>query len=58
MQDGSQHAAVGIALSRRCDLLVVAARGKAPGSGLQRIALDFLAKENVARWMTAALDGR
>jgi hypothetical protein len=58
MQDGSAHTAVGIALSRRCDLLVVAAQGKAPGSGLQRLALDFLAKENVMRWMTAALDGR
>jgi hypothetical protein len=58
MQDGSRHAAVGIALSRRCDLLVVAAQGKAAGSGLQRIALDFLAKEDVTRWMTAALDGR
>jgi hypothetical protein len=58
MQDGSQHTAVGIALSRRCDLLVVAAQGKAPGSGLQHIALDFLAKEDVTRWMTAALDGR
>jgi hypothetical protein len=58
MQDGSRHAAVGIALSRRCDLLVAAAQGKAPDSGLQTIALDFLAKEDVTRWMTAALDGR
>src|SRR3954468_12629874 len=54
MQDGSRHAAVGIALSRRCDLLVVAAQSKAEGSGLQRVALDFLAKEDVTRWMTAA----
>jgi hypothetical protein len=58
MQDGSEHMAVGIALSRRCDLLVVAAQGKAPVSGLQHLALDFLAKEDVTRWMTAALDGR
>ncbi len=58
MQDGSAHAAVGIALSRRCDLLVVAAQGKVLGSGLQHLALDFLAKEDVTRWMTAALDGR
>jgi hypothetical protein len=58
MQDGSQRTAVGIALSRRCDLLVVAAQGKAPGSGLQYFALDFLAKENMTQWMTAALDGR
>jgi hypothetical protein len=58
MQDGSEHTAVGIALSRRCDLMVIAAQGKALASGLQHIALDFLAKENVTRWMTAALDGR
>jgi hypothetical protein len=58
MQDGSAHAAVGIALSRRCDLLVVAAQGKTRGSRLQHIALDFLAKEDVTQWMTAALDGR
>ena len=58
MQDGSPHAAVGIALSRRCDLLVVAAQGKAAGPGLQHIALDFLAKDDVARWMTVMLDGR
>src|SRR4051812_22639243 len=58
MQGGSRQRAVGIALSRRCDLLVVAAQGKAPSSGLQRLALDFLAKEDVARWITAALDGR
>jgi hypothetical protein len=58
IQDGSRHTAVGIALSRRCDLLVVAAQGKAPNSGLQHIALDFLAKEDVTRWMIAALDGR
>jgi hypothetical protein len=58
MPDGSEHTAVGIALSRRCDLMVIAAQGKAPRSGLQQIALDFLAKEDLARWMTAALDGR
>jgi hypothetical protein len=58
MQDGSEHRAVGVALSRRCDLLVVAAQGNAAGSGLQHIALDFLAKDDVSRWMTAALDGR
>jgi hypothetical protein len=58
MQDGSRHTAVGIAVSRRCDLLVVAAQSKAEGSGLQRVALDFLAKEDVTRWMTTALDGR
>jgi hypothetical protein len=56
--DGSQHAAIGIAVSKRCDLMVAAAHGKGPTSGLQRVALDFLAKGDVTQWMTAALDGR
>src|SRR3954470_763534 len=58
MPDGSQHAAAGIALSRRCDLLVAAARGKILPSSLQHAALDFLAKDDIRQWMTAALDGR
>jgi hypothetical protein len=58
MQDGSQHAAVGMALSRRCDLLVAVAQGKGEVTGVQRAALDFLAKDDVTQWMTAALDGR
>jgi hypothetical protein len=57
MADGSRHAALGIALSRRCDLVVAAARG-ASGSGLQRAALDFLGRDDLRHWMTAALDGR
>ena len=57
MPDGSRHAALGIALSRRCDLVVAAARGVS-GSGLQRAALDFLGKDEVRQWITAALDGR
>jgi hypothetical protein len=58
MTDGSQHAAIGIAVSRRCDLMVAAAHGTGSTPGLQRIALDFLAKGDVTRWMTSALDGR
>jgi hypothetical protein len=58
MTDGSQHAAIGIAVSRRCDLMVAAAHGTGPAPALQRVALDFLAKGDVTRWMTSALDGR
>jgi hypothetical protein len=58
MQDGSRHTAVGLAVSRRCDLLVAVAQGKGEVTGVQRAALGFLAKEDVTRWMTAALDGR
>src|ERR1700676_3847696 len=39
MADGSRHTAIGIAVSRRCDLLVAVAQGKGPASGLQRVAL-------------------
>ena len=57
MPDGSRNAALGIAVSRRCDLVVAAARG-ASGSQVQHAALDFLGRDDVTRWMTAALDGR
>jgi len=57
LPDGSRHAAIGIALSRRCDLMVAAARG-ASDSRLQHAALDFLGKDNVRQWMMGALDGR
>jgi hypothetical protein len=58
MTDGSRHTAIGIAVSKRCDLMVAVAQGKGEATGLQRVALGFLAKDDVAHWMTAALDGR
>src|SRR5947209_10504350 len=51
MQDGSQHMAAGIAVSRRCDLLVAVAQGKGEATGIQRAALGFLAKGDVTQWM-------
>jgi hypothetical protein len=57
MQDGSRHTAIGIAVSRRCDLLVAVAQGKGAASGVERAALEFLRSSDVARWMTAAMDG-
>ncbi len=57
MTDGSQHAAVGFALSRRCDLLVAVAQGKGPADNLQRVAAEFLSSDSMGRWMTAALNG-
>src|ERR1700761_4673908 len=41
MSDGARHAAVGIALSQRCDLLVAVAQGAAPPDKLQRVAFDY-----------------
>ncbi len=58
MTDGSRHAAVGIAVARRCDLLVAVAQGKGSASGVQRVALDFLGSADMARWMLATMDGR
>ena len=57
MADGSRHAAIGIAVSRRCDLLVAVAQGKGAAPGIQRVALDFLALDSMKQWMTSALDG-
>ena len=57
MQDGSRHTAVGIAVSKHCDLLVAVAQGRGAASGVQRAALDFLGSSGMARWMTAAIDG-
>ncbi len=57
MSDGSQHTAIGIALSHRCDLLVAVAQGEGAASELQRIALEFLASDEMHHWMTASLGG-
>jgi hypothetical protein len=58
MSDGSRHAGVGIAVSRRCDLLVAVAQGKTSAPEVQRIALEFLATDAVTKWMVSSLDGR
>jgi hypothetical protein len=58
MPDGSRRAAIGIAVSHRCDLLVAAAQGKGEASVVQRVALDFLASDHMQQWMTAEMDGR
>jgi hypothetical protein len=57
MTDGSQHAAVGFALSRRCDLLVAVAQGEGRADNVQRVAAEFLGSDNMARWMVSALNG-
>jgi hypothetical protein len=58
MPDGSQQAAIGIAVSRRCDLLVAVAHGKADAREMRRVALDFLATSEMAHWTTIAMQGR
>jgi len=57
MPDGSRHSAIGIALSHRCDLLVVVAQGKGTATGVQRAALEFLGTGEMTRWMILTMGG-
>ena len=56
MSDGARHAAIGFALSRRCDLVVAVAHGSADAPALQRAARDFLEQHDLHQWMMAALE--
>jgi hypothetical protein len=58
MSDGSEHGAIGIALSHHCDLLVAVAQGEPAAPDLQRIALAFLASGEMHHWMMVSLGGR
>jgi hypothetical protein len=58
MPDGARHVAIGMAVSRRCDLFVAAAQGPGEASAMQHAALAFLETEEMNTWVTAALDGR
>jgi hypothetical protein len=58
MSDGARHAAVGIALSQRCDLLVAVVQGTTTPHELQRVAFDYLATGELHHWMMAALSER
>ena len=57
MSNGSRHAAVGIAVSHRCDLLVAVAQGQGDAEGVRRVALDFLESGDITHWMIAAMNG-
>ena len=58
MQDGSRRGAIGIAVSRRCDLLVAVAQGKGSPAEVRRAALEYLGSGDMTRWMNAAMEGR
>ncbi|MEH2523251.1 MULTISPECIES: hypothetical protein [unclassified Bradyrhizobium] len=58
MSDGSRHTAIGVAVSRRCDLLVAVAHAEGDAPEVRRAALAFLASSEMTRWMTAAMEGR
>jgi hypothetical protein len=58
MPDGVQHGAVGIAVSRRCDLLVAVAQGRGAAAVVQQATMNFLATDSMKQWMISAMDGR
>ena len=58
LSGGSQQTAIGVAVSRRCDLLVAVVHGKGAPLELQRAALDFLATSKMTGWMMVAMEGR
>ena len=57
MPDGAQHAAVGIAVSKRCDLFIAVAQGSGPAARVQHAAVDFLATGGMESWMISAIEG-
>ena len=57
MVDGSDHTAVGFALSHRCDLMVAVAQGEGTADGVQRAAVEFLETGDMTHWMSAAVNG-
>ena len=58
MSDALRHSAVGVAVSRRCDLLVAVAHGMGGAPEVRRAALAFLARGEMTRWAMAAMEGR
>ena len=56
--EAASHAAIGVALSRRCDLLVMAVQGRGEASAMQHAALVFLRTPQIEAWAMAALDGK
>jgi hypothetical protein len=57
MPDGSRRTAIGIAASRRCDLMVAVALGKGAASGVAQRALEFLGSAATADWLNASMAG-
>ncbi|MGY3440251.1 hypothetical protein [Bradyrhizobium sp. USDA 4473] len=52
------RAAIGIAVSHRCDLMAIAAQGGGDAARVQRATLKFLGSPEIRMWMAAAMEGR
>ena len=58
MPDGTVRAAVGLAVSRQCDVVVAVIQGRAVAPpDMQRAALDLLSSNSMTNWMNGALGG-
>jgi hypothetical protein len=57
MSNGARHVAVGMAVSRRCDLFVAVVQGSATAPELQLEAMRFLQSSEMRRWTMATLGG-
>ncbi|MBR0893513.1 hypothetical protein JQ616_01020 [Bradyrhizobium tropiciagri] len=53
-----KRTAIGIAVSHRCDLMAVAARGGGDAARVQQATLKFLEGREIRTWMAAAMEGR
>src|SRR5262249_51554325 len=58
MLNEMRHAAIGLAVSQRCDLLVAVAHGAADAGDVQRFALALLEADETQRWVRTAMQGR
>src|SRR4051812_31407 len=56
--DGAPRSAIGIAASRRCDLVVAVVLSKAASSGVADAALNLLESTALVTWMTASMSSR
>jgi hypothetical protein len=57
LADGTHRQAVGMAVSRKCDLMVAVVQGKAGAPELQHEALRYLASQQAESWMKLAMTG-
>jgi hypothetical protein len=56
--DGTRRQAIGIAASRRCDLMVAVVLSKSESPGVAVAALNLLDSDAMVSWMTASMNSR
>jgi hypothetical protein len=58
MPGDARHAAIGIAVSQRCDLFVAVAHGAAAARDVQRFAAALVETNEIRRWVQSAMQMR